>query len=105
MVRTARPCLPYSAATASSVGISATQGAHHVAQRLTSIGLPAKSLSFASLPSGFWKVKPGAGVPACDLSSVLTNAPSPPFAGPAPPPPGYGGQPASGGGGKYCFAP
>src|SRR3546814_7211285 len=43
---------PFCTASASSVGSSATHGAHHVAHRLSSTGVPLKSASVTVLPSG-----------------------------------------------------
>ena len=56
-------------ASASSDGISTTQGPHQVAQRLTSTGRPRKSASRAGRPKGSWNAVAGAGVPACERSS------------------------------------
>src|SRR3546814_8493141 len=77
MVRT---CIfpPCSTASLSSTGISITHGPHHVAHRLTSSGLPLKSASVTSSPSGPWKGKSGAVSPAWLVSMAGLNVDSPP---------------------------
>ncbi len=54
---TSKASLPFSFCSASSAGISARQGAHHVAHRLSSTVLPAWSASVIGLPSGSLKAR------------------------------------------------
>src|SRR3546814_1137910 len=70
---------PFCTASASSVGSSATHGAHHVAHRLSSTGVPLKSASVTVLPSGAVKVTVGAASP------LWLRSTSPGFTADAPP--------------------
>src|SRR5690606_8490404 len=69
---------PISLCSASSAGISWRQGAHQVAQRLSSSVLPAKSASVMALPSGPVKLRP---LMERGGSAVSIAATSPPMAG------------------------
>ena len=53
---------PPARASLSSVGSSLTQGAHQVAQRLTSTGMPLKSASVIASPSGSLNLRAGRGL-------------------------------------------
>src|SRR6516162_644957 len=64
-----------SAANLSSIGSSAMQGAHQVAQRLTSTGLPLNEASASCLPDWSVSVKSGIALPLCVRSSVPVRCP------------------------------
>src|SRR5690606_5033225 len=71
---TTRSRSPISAASASSIGISTTQGAHQVAQRLSSIGLPLASARLSVVPEGSTTVTCGKSAPAWVRSSVPVSS-------------------------------
>ena len=58
----ANPCGPYWRCQALKTGISTWQGAHQVAQKLTSTTLPRKALRRKAWPARSWRVKSGAGL-------------------------------------------
>src|SRR3954471_22622060 len=64
------------AASLSSVGSSLTHGAHQVAHRFTSTGLPLKSAILAGLPSGPENTAAGAASPLWSRCAPLTPTPS-----------------------------
>src|SRR5262245_13359011 len=59
-----RPLEPYFFESSTRNGISARQGPHQVAQKLTSRGFPLKSDSRTVRPSNDFSAKSGAGIPA-----------------------------------------
>src|SRR5206468_3061119 len=88
--------LGFDRASASSVGSSFTHGAHQLAHRFTSSGLPVKSARCTGWPSGSLNGLAGAGLPRWLRSTPFTGAPgsaaivlpavvftSPPYPGPA----------------------
>src|SRR5690606_32069189 len=62
-------------ASLSSIGISTTHGAHHVAQIFTKRGFPAKSERRTVAPSGAVKGVSNIGEPRCDMSSLPDKPP------------------------------
>src|SRR5689334_13235712 len=60
-----RPFPPYSDCALMNSGISSRHGAHHVAQKLTTITLPRHCASGCSLPEASGSERPASAAPAC----------------------------------------